>query len=423
MPNDITPTTTANNSVADDVKFLETEEGNNGLESVANSDRGSRDSSTNLTGGDFEGEGGNLEDPLSTAENESSASADGEPNPELTGTANLFKELKEVDPEIFKKIPGLRAAIANEQQYASIFPNVRDAQEAQETVVAFNQLRESVLSGDPKPFLDELVEADPDAAQKFVDNFLPTLNREAPAVYFKVALPIVNQTLRNVRDFAKQNGLEQLYFAVGHISKHLHGDVHGINQQEQSRPDPRIQNEKQKLDQERQEFVSSQQSSFKESVNSDIRTKLGNSIARQLDPENALPKGLRKSMIAEAMDLIDSTLAPDRRHMTYMNSLWREAHSGKYTRAASDKIVSAFLARVKTLIPSTVQKVRNDYLVSDKRNREVVNSVKNNKVKQFIPSTAPSRNAGQSKNVDPKKIDFKHTSDEDIFEDKITLKK
>jgi len=427
MPDDILPNTVASNSTSNDVKFLEDDLNDN----TGNRDDNRRDRNSGPldTGRDRKTEAGDKSDSSDTAESdefdESESDTDKledpEIDPEQISQPNLFKELKTLDPDIFKKVPGLRAVIANEQQYASIFPNVKDAQDAVETIAGFNQLRESVLSGDPKPLLEELVGADPKAAQKFVDNFLPTLLKEAPQAYIKIATPVVNQTLRNLKAMAKQAGNEQLFFAVGHISKALHGDPRAIDQEDAPPRNDEIEAEKKRLEQQQKDFQTNQQKSFHTSTVNDLETRVKNHIRRQLDPDGVIGDRMKNAMIADITSELDKILAQDRRHMANINSLWRESHAKGYTREASDKIISAYLARVKPLLPSHIQKVREDYLSADKRKRE---ELKGNNVKKFIPpSGRPSNNREKSGPIDPKTVNYNHTTDMDILEDKVTYKK
>jgi hypothetical protein len=325
---------------------------------------------------------------------------------------SLFKKLKAKHPEIFKEFPELRKEIALAQQITTVFPNVEAAKEAQETIAGFELIREAALAGDPKTILEEIARADENAAVKFAVDFVPMLEKNAPALYNQVATPIVKNILRAIAQEAKANGNQDLYYSVGHISKRI---FNSPNIPDDIAPPPEILQKQTELEKKQKDFESSKQSYFENGISVSAEKRLTAAISNGLDPENTMSPKMRDAIAADTAKEIKDVLRSDKRYLATMNSLFKSAADNGFSPEASEKIINTFLARVKPLINPARQKIRSEYL-QEKRNKNEINKSQ----KKFIPT---SGNSGSStKSLDPRNIDYRRTSDADILSGKINYK-
>jgi hypothetical protein len=338
-----------------------------------------------------------------------------------TGLKNsrIFGELKKDYPDIFKKHPELRAIIGNEQQLSEHFPTLESAEEAVEAVSNFNKIRESALSGDPRTILGELAKADENAFVKFTSNILPALLDGAPKLYAQVTAPVLARALKNIKQSAVDSKNKNLYLAYQHISKHLFNSAETPDFEFGSL-DKDGKDDKDKKD----DTVSQVEGSFiRDTLDTGERITL-QIIKKDLDPNKVMTPKMFEAVAADIFRECNEIIKTDKRFAAQRQALWAEAKSKGYGRDASDRIIRAWLARVKPLIPSVRQKVSAEYL-GDKRNKAELK-----KGKSHIPQSGGSNSDGSTKRdkdskriLNPKDVDFRNTSDEDLFEDKVTPKK
>lgn len=263
------------------------------------------------------------------------------------------KGLKEQYPDIFKKNPGLKDVIFREREYSKHFGSVEDAQEAAQKVETLDNFERVIMEGDIGSFLDTIADSDTDTAVKLAENFLPALYDRSKPLFAKVTLPVVKATLRNTFIRANNTGNKQLALAVQYITRDLfeNPDVIKATEYEPEKPDPRkkeIEQERAKLEQER--YVGA-----RTDILNVITNKLKKEIASKLDPK--MSEFVRDATVSRIIDEIDSTLANDKAHMAHLSSLWKRVARSGFATEAKSKIISASLARARSVLPGALNRV------------------------------------------------------------------
>lgn len=338
-----------------------------------------------------------------------------EPETEEIDKGNVFQAIKADFPEFFKKHPEVRAIIGEHQQFASVFASPDEAAEAQKSVEIFNEFKQSVLSGDPSVLVKDLAINEPEALEKFSENFLPVLRDANPRAFVKATLPVLKNVLREISNTAKASKDEQTFYAVGYVNKALFGSP---TIPEDSRPDPLIEKQRKAFEDEKKQHETSKQENFKTATLTKAANLIDSIVSKGLDPEKALNDRVKAAITADTLKLVKDTVANDKPFIAKMNQLWKNARATGFTDDAKDKIIFAYLARVKPIIPGIREKVRRDY-ISDERAK---NGTKVGNNKQFIPSSSTSGKSTNLKNIDPNKVDYSNSSDEDILNGKVKLK-
>lgn len=333
---------------------------------------------------------------------------------ELPGDSfdKLVTSLKESDPEIFKKNPELRPILGEHRQFREVFASPEEAKEAVEQNQRFNELGEAILGGNSGKLLKELYDTDENSYTKFVEEFLPTIEKADNETFVRIIDPVFRRLLKGI----SANGGEQDKLAVKYIAKYLWGSKTGDIPQDKQQDNEKVRELEAQRAKDQQNHLISNIQRFEGEVADSIETSLNTKIIKEIDPEGAYPAKIQKAMIKDVIVELNQILAKDSKHNTLMRSLRSKAQKDDFSRDARVEIVSAVLARVRTLLPSVSAKVSKDY-ITDKRVREQINTEgKHNK--KFIPSSGSQGKNGPRK-LDSKNFDksiFKTKSDEEILD-------
>lgn len=334
--------------------------------------------------------------------------------------SKLAKSLEKKYPEIFKENPGLRAAIFRDQEYTKVFATPNDAKEAHEELQTVDEIKASLVNGDPTYLLSNLAEHSGESYQKYVMNIMPTLYKHDPQSFSRITTPIIKDLLRGIAQNAKENNNEQLYFSVGHLSNFLFKNP---NVPEDTKQDPEIAKRLQELNEEKKKLADGRLTSFKNDTYGRMFDRMKNLISINVDPNDEIKEILKdkpkvkEAIVADIFNEIQTTLKSNQQFRTLFKSLWQNAANAGYTPEASEKIQTAYLARVKSLLSPIRQKVLRDYLGAQFRTqvqKQDDNGEDDNqpsKEKKQIP-TSGSTGRNSARVIDPKKVDWKNVSDE-----------
>lgn len=327
--------------------------------------------------------------------------------PEVVEGRFAPKELKAAYPDIYKKFPDLRRIIAHENEYSKVFATPEEAKGAAELLGSIEELGMTLRQGDPGKLIDEVSQISPKSLEKFAENFLPKLFERDPRLIVKTVVPYFNRTLRNAQEQARQTKDKNLFLAAQYISQYLHGTPDVPDE----RRDPELEQERENFERQKQTQAQREFQSYKDETYNETYESIMDVINDGLDPNDVMTERQRRAAASDIFDTLDEIIRKDDTFMQQVKSMWKMAQRTGQRREASKKIKSAFLARVKTLLPSVRQKVRADYLPKGAAGKK--------EVKKYIPSSA-TNGKGQIKQLDPKKI---VGSDMDILNDTFTYKK
>jgi len=327
-----------------------------------------------------------------------------------------YQELKKADPEIFKKVPGLKDIFFREQKFSETFSSVEEAQIAAKKSDDFDVIEASLVQGDPSLVLRELAANSPQSVPLLVDNFLPTLQRMSKDLYVRATMPVLEDLIRLTYNDGKRLNDKNLMYAAGHIAKHVFGEARI--------PEPRTQSTgphpaEVQLREERSRHFNERYGSFNQELATESYTRLERIADRGItDPEGKLNGFTRKAIVKEALAELDERLGEDQQLANTLRQLWRRATVGGFTKEHKEGILNAHLSRAKQLLPG----IRNR-MVAEALGQKVAGK-NNNKQKRDIPSggrgAVGQRGMGR---INPRTIDWSKTSDEDILAGKVTTRK
>jgi hypothetical protein len=330
-----------------------------------------------------------------------------------------IKQINEAFPDLFKKFPSLRDMYFREAAYSKVFPTIEEAQEAVENNEAFSNIREDIFSGDGSKFLSAVKEVNEKGLERFAANVLPSLVKTHSQAFWAAANPLVEDIARSMYTKGTNEKNEDLQNAARYLSQYFFGNTEVAEGKKttvvEQKPTP--------VDEERQRYETERYTEFRSNVSSKIKSDLTGMIDNEkLDPKGVLSKFVKGVIIDRIVSDIGDTLQADKDHLKYMDSLWNRAAKNGRTDEEKARIVSAYLARAKSLIPS----LRSKYVSEAMGTRSRVAADKKDKV-----STIESRKDGgtmgrgsgaSQRSYNSKSIDYSKTSDMDLINDEITYK-
>lgn len=317
------------------------------------------------------------------------------------------KDIKAKFPEFFKEFPELKEAFFREQEFTKVFPTVEEAREAAEENVAFSTLSDAALDGDPAPLLESLEKTDAKALKIFSAGFLPALYKRNQEVYHEVVTPVFENLIKQLYKSTDEN----MRNSALNIAQYIFGEEHAeaIAQGKKTFSTiTQLTDEQKKLKERRDQEVSTKFRETYNHVETQINSSLKALILKDFDPNKVFSKFMRNQLADEVVKRIHVQLRSDKAHSTIMSSRWKRAKSNGYTNDDKSKIISTFLARAKSLIPGTSDKVRN--LAHGKVSKH--SDIRREKI-------APERrevNGGRAPNGRAsKEVDYRKMSDMDIL--------
>lgn len=341
-------------------------------------------------------------------------------------TRPTVKEINEKFPEFFKRFPSMKDMYYREAEYSKIFPTIDDAKEAGENDKAFQSIREDVFEGDGTKFFSAIKEAGDKSLEEFGSKILPALFKVSPESFWKAANPFVEDIARSMFNKGVKEKDENLQNAARYLADHFLGDVAFA----EGKKTTVVKIEKDDtVKKEREEFDREKHTTFATGVQSNAKVELlklidspGKNGKSRLDPDGVLSPFIKATIIDRIVADIGSQLESDKNHNRFMDSLWNSAKKNGRTDEDKSRIVSAYLARAKGLIPILRSKYVSEALgktrlASDKKKEKV------DRVKGRHGDGESGRNSGvRSPSYNPRSIDYRKTSDLDILNGNITNK-
>jgi len=327
-----------------------------------------------------------------------------------------YQELKKADPEIFKKVPGLKDIFFREQKFSETFATVEEAQVAARKSEDFDVIEASLLNGDPSLVFQQLARNAPQSVPLLVDNFLPAIQRLSKDLYVRATMPVLEDLIRITYNDGKRLNDKNLMYAAGHIAKHVFGEARI--------PEPRTQSSgphpaEVQLREERNRHFNERYGTFNYELATESYTRLERIADRGInDPESKLNGFTRKAIAKEALAELDERLGEDQQLNQTLRQLWKRATVGGFTKEHKEAILNAHLSRAKQLLPG----IRNR-MVAEALGQKVAKNGQQRQ-KRDIPSGGRGAAGGNRMGrINPRTIDWSKTSDEDILAGKVTTRK
>jgi hypothetical protein len=372
------------------------------------------------------------EPPVETGEELEVEEEDAEPEP--VKTSSYVKEVKAKYPNLFKEFPDLREHYFAAEHFREVFPTIEDAKEAHFQSELYQVMAGRILQGHSDQLIDSLVKEN--SLDEFADGFLPTLMEKAPKTYIKLSTNIISKALSQVAAEGEAMGNDTIRKAVRWVSQIIFGTPQVPGERA---PDPKVKEERTNLQKEKDEFIKTKERDFDGRVKTEINRKLMEAALKNLDPQKKLSDFNRRALVSAMLQEVGAAGAKDPAFMRQMQSLWRRASQAGFSGEWEARIVSAYLARATNLLTPIRQRERKalGYDVPKPRpaegeEAETSEIINQEREEQTPPQrrAAPPRSPAGNANVpnrgavpnDPKKIDWKRTSDEDFLAGRVTLK-
>lgn len=322
--------------------------------------------------------------------------------------------IKKEFPELFKKFPQLEHMYFREKEYTEIFPSVSDAKEASEASDALVSFRNDLFTGDGSKFTTALKEAG--ELGKFSSNFLTNLQKTDKDAYWDTITPTLQNLVTGFFREGRTRNDANLIASAENLSIYLFGSAEvaqGTRSviKEAPKEDKRVEEKLANI--ERTEY-----NNFRISALEGIANGLPSLVDLKSSGLNKTMQGIISDKI---LSEVDSLINKDAAHMKYVNSLWDKA-KGNYTGEIKSKIISAYLERAKSLVPS----IRRRLLAEATGTSPEETQRKLEKVKSVQSRREPGsqgKPAGLSTRVlNAKNVDWGKTSDADFLNGKIETK-
>jgi hypothetical protein len=412
-------------SLAHDLADLEDDSGDDTSSDDGDDDKGGGD-------GDGEGDSGDAgeddddekedkedEDKKDDEDEDDDKSKKGkkEDEPELDEHGRpTFKTLRAEYPELFKKFPGLKAAFFEYPKYQEIFSDVEDAQLASVKAQEYDTLETALVGkGDASLLFKTLEENNPKALKKLIENIPEAVRSIDDDLYTDLAKPFIDELLfyanKQGEKIGGQNG-KNLILAARHIANFMYangGEIPDISKRSVKDKEPSEAEKELEVERARnntREF----ERAFTDvggKIDTDINAILGNKL-------NDLTSFERKQVIKEARQEIDKTLKADKAFQKVLSSLWRKAAEDGYSDQSKSRLKRAWLDRAKVIAASTRNRLRQEALDARTPGKGDSDEEKPGKKRTF-PNRGGQEGRKSSGFADPKKIDWKKTSDLDIL--------
>ena len=361
-------------------------------------------------------------------ESEEEPSEDKEPEPVETFhpfTRPSIKQINEAYPDLFKKFPSLREMYFREAEYSKVFPTVDDAKEAFENSESYNTIRSDVFEGNGVKFLTAIKEVDDKSLNRFSGTLLGTLYKVSPESFWRAANPLIEDVARNMYAKGVKEGNENLQNSAKWLSDYFFGNTEIAEGKKTSA----VKDESPEVNEERKKFDDERHTIFRSGIETDVRSQLVNLInatdaksgKSRLDPDGIFSKFIKDTVIDRVITELGTQLSADKDHIKFMDSLWEKARRNGRTDADKARIISAYLARAKSLIPTLRSRYVSEAMGHNER--------RSNKAKEITDRTGARKDIssgrasnGKEKNYDPRSINYSKSSDLDILNDNITYK-
>lgn len=357
--------------------------------------------------------------------------SDDEPEPEDPAISDIhpfdrpsIKDLNAVFPDLFKKFPSLKDMYFREAEFTKVFPTIEDAKEASQNNEAFANLRGDVISGNGEKFLSAIKEVGDKSLDRFARNFLPSLVKVNPSSFWQAAHPLIEDVARQMFKSGEKNQDENLQNAARYLSKFIFGETEYA---EGKKTSVIQEEEKSEVTREREAWDLERHNEFRGKVWSDISGQLKSLIIgkdvktgkSRIDPDEVLSPFITNMIIEKVIGDLGEQLQADKAHIKYMDTLWDHAKKNGRKEADKSRIISAYLARAKSIIPS----LRSKY-VSEALGKKVRSATQNrDKITRIPERTQNPGSPSRGRNFDSnKKIDYSKSSDMDILNDNIQYK-
>jgi hypothetical protein len=360
------------------------------------------------------------------AEEESEEGAKSEEEPVTYYDRPSVKQIKEKYPDFFKTFPQIRDMYFRESEFSKVFPTVDDAREAASSAESFVTLRDAALNGDAKTILTAVGEADPKALHKMAGNLLSNLYDISKDAHWEAVAPVLQNVVQSFYNEGKTTNNTDLTNAALHLSKFLFNnfDVAKGKSVVKSQS-PEATEELKKIEDERNKLFAEKLTGFTNSVYTEGGDGLLGLIGadRKIDPEGNLTKGMKDYVINKVIEEVNQQMQSDPEHVRMMQSLWTKAKREGFGDTWKSRLVTAYLARAKSLVPGVRAKYVSEILGTSVKSSDKTRTKVEHQNGRVEPGQSGLAAKDRPVKFSAKEIDWSKTSDLDFINDNVSLKR
>lgn len=393
-------------------------------EKSSKSDGDDEDSDSSDSSESSESDSSEEEDADESESDEGDASDDEESDDEKSASGQVdyspvnAAALQKKYPELYKDFPALKSTIEREQRFTEIFPTTEEAEQAQDIVQEYQEFGGEILRGNAKHFLTEVKKLNPKSYETFAGNFLDAVRDSDSKLFNNILSPVIQNVVKHVFATGVSSGNKNLELAAAHISNFLF-NTPDPEQLKTEKPDKEEKDpERERFEEERRQFEVRKFESTVSEVGNSCDKVLAKEVEASIDPNDKMTPYTRTKAVQDVLNKVAEKLNTNIRHKSVMSNLWKKAARAGYPEAMRKEIRNAFLASARQMLPQARLEVRQEIFKNGSSKTE-------KKKGKVIPAgRVPSGSTTKSvKHTDPKMIDWSKTSERDILEGKITLKK
>lgn len=319
-------------------------------------------------------------------------------------TRPSWQLIKDKYPELAKS-KDFRELYFRDKAYTEIYPTVNDAREAANKSEQLDALDATLMDGNVDAIFGSL---NPDVLTKISDRILPALYKNNQQAFARAARPLLVNVLHTVMAKADREGDDNLRKSVRNVSRALTGNP-DLPSPDSGRPDPQIEAERNRLQQERQALFARDNRNFLTSCDRSVMKRLETMVSDGLDSKSELNDFTRNAIIERTLNDLHRAMLNDEGLRNKLQQTHKLAARSGFPEEYRARIVSASLERAKKLIP----------MLRDKHYRAALgkrSSGAGNKGK--IVTKNETVTSGGNSGTHRGRIDTKRTSAEDFLNDR-----
>lgn len=366
-------------------------------------------------------EGEEKEEETEEETNEEETDEEKEKEAEDVEEKSIFKKLKTAYPDIYKKFPEVRTAIGEHRQFKNLFSNLEEAQETLDRADNFDKVSETLFSGNLETLFDEMETTEKGSSENLARNFLDTMRKRNKDLYLEVTEQPIKEFLYGVFSRTTDKNVKN---SALHLWKQLTGKAETPSIEARREPSAREIEMEKRLESERRGRAVDADRSVKSSIYKQMRSRVESSLdPPDKDGKRHLSKVTREALVEHLMTKIDSEVAKDQNHMMRVNRLWQQAGRSSFSQGHLSRIIDAYLERAKNIVPKLVKQVREENGLKDDVKKKSASSERSNSEPPPRPSSGNNVQKKSLRDINPSKIDYSRTSDEDILAGRARLRR
>lgn len=313
-------------------------------------------------------------------------------------TPSRRKDILKDFPELFKKHPYLEVAYYRDQKFTELFPTIKDAEEASETLKTLTEYRDKVSTGDVEIVMTDL-QKDKQSFAKMVDGLLPTLAKVNNDAYLHILSNLSKDIVENMFKEGKATENDSLKNAAAILHQYLFGTSKWEPKKMYSGHAPEQDATTRQADDElakrEKAFFERKFMDAQESVFGKIDNAVKATIEQNIDPKKVMTDYVRNTAIDKAIETVGNLMQKDTRFKSLLDKLWENAAKKDFAKPEMEKIRSACVSKARTLLAPVIKSARHDALKG--MGKRVVEDKSEDSETSVKPgSSATPRNSGRT---------------------------